>query len=89
MVLSECPLTINSLTRTQSRIKYLIPKIDDLFDQFQGASNFSKIDLKSGYHHLMVKDSDIPKTALRTRYGHFEFVVMSIGLTNALAALMY
>ena len=59
-----------------------------MFDQLRGARVYPKIDLRTGYHQLRVRDTDIPKAVFRTRYGHFEFMVMPIGLTNALAAFM-
>ena len=68
--------------------KYPLPKIEDLFDQLNGARVFSKIDLRTGYHQLKVRESDIPKTAFTTRYGLFEYTVKSFGLTNAPAYFM-
>ena len=68
--------------------KYSLSIIEDLFDQLKGPSVFSKINLRSGYYQLCVKDVDVSKIAFRTRYGHYEFLVMPIGLTNAPAAFM-
>jgi hypothetical protein len=69
--------------------KYPLSRIDDLFDQLRGACVFSKIDLRSSYHQLKIRACDIPKTAFITRYGLYEYTVMSFGLTNAPSYFMY
>ncbi|GJS53054.1 putative reverse transcriptase domain-containing protein [Tanacetum coccineum] len=76
------------LNKLTVKNRYPLPRIDDLFDQLQGSSVYSKIDLQSGYHQLCIKEEDIPITAFRTRYGHFEFQVMPFRLTNAPAVFM-
>jgi hypothetical protein len=72
-----------SLNEVTIKNKYLLPWIDDLFDQLQEAKYFSKIDLRSGYHQLRIKEADIQKMTFVTRYGQYEFTVMSFRLTNA------
>nr|GEX99422.1 putative reverse transcriptase domain-containing protein [Tanacetum cinerariifolium] len=76
------------LNKLTIKNRYLLPRIDDLFDQLQGSSVYLKIDLWSGYHQLRIREEDIPITAFRTRYGHYEFQVMPFRLTNAPAVFM-
>jgi hypothetical protein len=78
-----------SLNDVTIKNKYPLPRIEDLFDQMRGAKVFSMINLRSGYHQLKIRPSDIPKTAFTTRYGLYEYTVMSFGLTNAPAHFMY
>nr|GEU91610.1 putative reverse transcriptase domain-containing protein [Tanacetum cinerariifolium] len=78
----------HELNKLTVKNRYPLPRINDLFDQLQGSIVYSKIDLRSGYHQLRVRDEDVPKTAFRTRYGHYEFQVMPFGLTNTHAVFM-
>jgi hypothetical protein len=78
-----------ALNEVTIKNKYLLPRIDDLFDQLHGACVFSKIDLRSGYYQLKVRECDVPKTTFVLSYGLYEFMVMSFRLTNAPAYFMY
>jgi hypothetical protein len=78
-----------SLNDVTIKNKYLLPRIEDLFDQMRGAKVFSKIDLRSDYHQMKIRPSDIPKTAFTTRYGLYEYTIMCFGMTNAPAYFMY
>ena len=76
------------LNRVTVKNKYPLPRIDDLFDQLKGVKYFSKIDLRTWCHQLRVREEDVPKIAFRTRYGHYEFLIIPFGLTNAPVAFM-
>ena len=76
------------LNKMTIKNKYSLLRIDDLMDQLHGSSVFSKIDLRSGYHQILVKADDVQKTAFKSRYGHYEYVVMPFGVTNALAVFI-
>ena len=76
------------LNKLNIKNRYPLPRIDNLFDQLQGASYFLKIDLRPSYHQLSVRDKDVPKTAFSIRYGHYEFLVIPFGLTNTLTAFV-
>jgi len=76
------------LNKMTIKNKYLLPRMDDLMDQLHRSSMFSKIDLRSGYHQILVKADDVQKMTFRSRYGHYEYVVMPFGVTNALAVFM-
>jgi hypothetical protein len=79
----------HALNEVTVKNKYPLPRIDDLFDQLCGACVFSKIDLRSGYHQMKFQGCDIPKTAFISRYGLYEYMIMSIGLTNAPTYFLY
>jgi hypothetical protein len=82
-------MNCHSLNEVTIKNKYPLPRIDDLFVQLKGACVFLKIDLRSGYHQLKIRASNIPKTTFITQYGLYEYMIMSFGLTNAPAYFMY
>jgi hypothetical protein len=71
----------HQLNKATIKNQYMFPRIDNLFDQIKGATVFSKIDLRLGYHQLRIKEDDIPKTSFKTRFGHYEFIFLPFGLT--------
>ena len=81
-------IDFRQLNKVTVKNKYPLPRIDDLFDQLKDGKIFSKIDLRSGYHQLRIKEEDIIKNTLKTRYGHYEFRVVPFGLSNALVVFM-
>lgn len=83
-----CVYDYRQLNKLTIKNKYPLPRINDIFSQVEGVVVFSKIDLRLGYHQIHIKDNDIYKTTFRTRYGHYEFVVLPFGLTNSPTTFM-